>query len=79
VNCGAAQERVTELVADRQREIAARIAELESFAEQLEQVRITLAAASPPSACRADLSCCVPATNERISLELRARPGDASH
>jgi DNA-binding transcriptional MerR regulator len=59
-NCAAAHERVGQLVADKQTEIAERIAELTSFAAQLETVRAALDAEPPPPACRTDLSCCVP-------------------
>jgi DNA-binding transcriptional MerR regulator len=62
-NCAGAQERVRELIGDKQREIAARITELEDFASQLEIVEAALEASPPPSACRTDLSCCVPETN----------------
>jgi DNA-binding transcriptional MerR regulator len=62
-NCGAAHERVRELIDEKQREIAARITELTEFAAQLEAVEATLMASPPPSACRTDLSCCVPETN----------------
>jgi len=59
-DCAAAQARVGGLIADKQAEIAARIAELEAFAEQLGQVKALLEASPPPPACRTDLSCCVP-------------------
>ena len=44
VNCGAAQDRVGRLVEEKQAEIAARIAELEQFAAQLDDVRASLEA-----------------------------------
>jgi DNA-binding transcriptional MerR regulator len=59
-NCAAAHERVSQLVVDKQAEIAKRVAELEAFAAQLDTVRSTLLASAPPPACRTDLSCCVP-------------------
>jgi DNA-binding transcriptional MerR regulator len=59
-NCTAAHGRVGQLIEDKQIEIAARIAELEQFAAQLDAVRATLEASPPPPACRTDLSCCVP-------------------
>ena len=59
-NCGAAQQRVGQLIDEKQADIAARIAELESFAAQLDLVRAALDASPPPTACRTDLSCCVP-------------------
>ena len=45
-NCGAAQERVGQLIDEKQAEIAERIAELEQFAAQLDAVRAALEAAS---------------------------------
>jgi DNA-binding transcriptional MerR regulator len=73
-NCGAAQDRVTRLVADKQAEIADRIAELEQFSAQLDQVRASLEDEPPPAACRADLSCCVPASaGMPVVLELTPR------
>ena len=72
-NCAGAQERVRHLIGDKQREIAARIAELEDFAAQLEIVEAALEA-SPPPTCRTDLSCCVPETNAGPQLvELGAK------
>jgi DNA-binding transcriptional MerR regulator len=59
-NCGAAHERVSQLIDDKKADIAARIAELEDFVEQLDLVRAALDASPPPNACRTDLSCCVP-------------------
>jgi len=59
-NCGAAQERVVRLVEEKQAEIADRIAELRQFAVQLDAVRASLDAEPAPTACRNDLSCCVP-------------------
>ena len=41
-NCGAAHDRVGQLIEDKQAEIAERIAELEQFAAQLDAVRATL-------------------------------------
>ena len=46
-NCGATQERVTRLIAEKRAEIADRIAELEQFSEQLEEVRARLEAEAP--------------------------------
>jgi len=62
-NCAGAQERVRQLIADKQHEIAARIAELEEFASQVEIVEAGLEASPPPPSCRTDLSCCVPETD----------------
>jgi DNA-binding transcriptional MerR regulator len=60
-NCQGAHERVRELISSKQAEIAERIAELQGFATELEEVRTALESAPPPAACRTDLSCCVPA------------------
>jgi DNA-binding transcriptional MerR regulator len=62
-NCGAAHERVSQLITDKKAEIAQRVAELQDFAEQLDTVRAALESAPPPQACRTDLSCCVPETD----------------
>jgi DNA-binding transcriptional MerR regulator len=59
-NCGAAQDRVAHLIEEKQAEIAERVAELQQFSAQLDEVRAALDAEPPPAACRADLSCCVP-------------------
>ena len=61
-NCAAAHERVSQLIDDKQAEIAQRVAELQEFALQLDTVRAALDASPPPQACRTDLSCCVPET-----------------
>ena len=73
--CGATQERVTRLIEDKQAEIADRIAELQQFSAQLDDVRARLQAEAPPPACRDDLSCCVPeSTGGPIAIELSPRP-----
>jgi DNA-binding transcriptional MerR regulator len=73
-NCAGAQERIRQLIGDKQREIAARIAELEDFASQLDIVEAALEASPPPAACRTDLSCCVPETNAApVLVELGAK------
>ena len=73
-NCAGAQERVRQLIGDKQREIAVRIAELEDFASQLEIVEAALEASPPPATCRTDLSCCVPETNAApVLVELGAK------
>jgi DNA-binding transcriptional MerR regulator len=70
-NCGAAQDRVTRLIEEKQTEIAERIAELAQFSAQLERVRVTIEQEPPPAACRADLTCCVPASaGVPVALEL---------
>jgi DNA-binding transcriptional MerR regulator len=73
-NCSAAQDRVVRLVEEKQAEIADRVAELEQFSAQLDTVRATLETESPPQACRADLSCCVPeSTGVPVAIELKPR------
>ena len=73
-NCGATQERVTRLIEDKQADIADRIAELEQFSAQLDDVRARLEAEAPLPACRADLSCCVPeSTSGPVAIELTPR------
>jgi DNA-binding transcriptional MerR regulator len=59
-DCAGASERVGRLIDDKQVEIAIRIAELQAFATQLDEVRAVLEASSAPEACRADLTCCLP-------------------
>ena len=71
-NCGAAHDRVAVLIEEKQAEIADRVAELEQFSAQLDTVRATLDAESPPQACRADLTCCVPqSAGVPVAIELR--------
>ena len=78
-NCEAAQGRVMHLIEEKKAEIADRIAELEMFAAQLDQVRDALAAAPPPAACRTDLSCCVPETaTGPVTIELQPRRAERS-
>ena len=59
-NCGAAHERIRQLISDKHAEVADRIRELESFSLQLDAVLATLEAEPPPPACRTDLTCCMP-------------------
>ncbi len=59
-NCGGARERVGRLIEAKRAEIVERIAELEQFLGQLEDVGRALEGESPRSECRPDLSCCVP-------------------
>jgi len=74
VNCGAAQDRVGRLVEEKQAEIAPRIAELEQFAAQLDDVRASLEAEPALGACRTDLTCCVPeSAGVPVAIELTAR------
>ncbi len=60
VNCTAAHDAVAELIDTKRGEVAARIEELQRFAQQLDDVRAELDASPPPADCRTDLSCCVP-------------------
>jgi len=77
-NCAGAQERVRQLIGDKQREIASRIAELEDFASQLQIVEAALMASPPLPACRTDLTCCVPETNAApVLVELGAKRAHA--
>ena len=70
-NCAAAGQRVGRLIDEKQTEIAARIAELQDFADQLDGVRTTLESSPSLDACCTDLSCCVPAgPTEAVPLEL---------
>jgi DNA-binding transcriptional MerR regulator len=73
-NCGAARDRVGQLIDEKQAEIVHRVAELEQFSAQLDEVRIALDSESPPEACRSDLTCCVPESQGGpIAIELTAR------
>ena len=73
-NCGAAQDRVSRLIDEKQAEIAERIVELEQFAAQLDSVRAALDAESAQQACRADLTCCVPmSAGVAVAIELKPR------
>jgi DNA-binding transcriptional MerR regulator len=62
VDCVSAHTRVSRLIDDKRVEIAARIAELSSFAAQLDEAKATLEAAPPPQVCCDDLTCCVPSS-----------------
>lgn len=73
-NCSAAHDRVARLIEEKQAEIAHRVADLKQFSAQLDTVRATLEAESPPQACRADLTCCVPeSTGVPVTIELTPR------
>jgi DNA-binding transcriptional MerR regulator len=78
-NCGAAHERVLELVEAKKADIAHRIAELEAFAAQLDSVRRAMDAAPPPAACRTDLTCCVPEAEGPgpVAIDLQPRRAGA--
>lgn len=62
-NCGSAHDRIVHLIDEKETEIATRIDELTAFAAQLSSVRASLESSPPPTACRTDLSCCVPASD----------------
>jgi DNA-binding transcriptional MerR regulator len=70
-NCRSAHERVSHLIDEKQAEIAARIQELTELASQLDGVRESLQASSPPVACRTDLTCCVP--NGPVYMDLQVQ------
>jgi DNA-binding transcriptional MerR regulator len=73
-NCGAAQDRVSRLIEEKQAEIADRIAELEQFSAQLDAVRVALEAEPRADACRSDLTCCVPESRgDPVMLDLVTR------
>lgn len=74
VNCTGAHEQVTRLLDAKRAEVAERIAELQRFADQLDEVRAELDAAPPPVACRTDLTCCVPEGVGPVPVDL-ARSG----
>jgi DNA-binding transcriptional MerR regulator len=61
-DCVSARDRVVSLIDEKQAEIAARIEALAAFAERLQHVRDAFEAAPPPTSCRTDLGCCVPAS-----------------
>jgi DNA-binding transcriptional MerR regulator len=73
-NCGAARDRVSQLLDVKQAEIAEQIAELEHFSAQLAAVGAALEAEPPPQTCRSDLSCCVPRSGGvAVDIELSPR------
>jgi DNA-binding transcriptional MerR regulator len=73
-NCGAARERVSQLIGEKQSEIAGRIIELQQFAAQLDQLHAAMQNSPAPSACRTDLTCCVPESSAPpIMIELTRR------
>jgi DNA-binding transcriptional MerR regulator len=73
-HCANAAERVSQLIDQKQAEIAARVLELQGFAAQLDAVAEALRTAPPPEACRTDLTCCVPESREPVVLDLVPRP-----
>lgn len=70
-DCVPARDRIVSLIDAKQAEIAARIAELSAFASQLQNVRESFDAVPAPIACRTDLTCCVPPSeNGFVPVEL---------
>ena len=63
VNCAATHSEMTRLVELKRADVAERIAELERFAAQLDEVRAALDDGPPPNACLPDLACCMPETD----------------
>jgi DNA-binding transcriptional MerR regulator len=74
VNCAATHEQMKHLVNAKRAEVLDRIRELEQFAAQLDDVRVALEQAPPPSACLPDLSCCVPPTDGTPSMPIQVMP-----
>jgi DNA-binding transcriptional MerR regulator len=64
VHCAGAHDEVSRLVERKRAEVLQRVAELQRFAERLGEVHAALLEAPPPLACRPDLSCCVPSTED---------------
>lgn len=60
VNCPATHDQISQLVERKRAEILERIQDLQAFADQLAHVSGSLRASPPPSACRPDMTCCVP-------------------
>ncbi len=77
-DCSAAQQRVGQLIDQKQAEIAERISELQAFAAQLHDVRTTLEASPSPTPCLPDLSCCVPSDRVQLVPLESIRTRDAS-
>lgn len=73
-NCRVVQQRVLQLIEEKQTEIKRQIGELRRFGVQLEMVRRTLDGSPPLPTCDSDLGCCVPETREPVGLDLTSRP-----
>lgn len=74
VDCSSAHARISQLIDAKRDEVAARIAELTSFAGQLDEAQAALAASPPPATCCDDLTCCVPATmNGEMPVDIGGR------
>jgi len=59
-NCGATQERMVTLLNAKRAEIADRIRDLETFADQLTNAQAHLIASLAEEECAPDLNCCAP-------------------
>jgi DNA-binding transcriptional MerR regulator len=70
VNCSATHQHVSTLIEAKRAEIRERIAELQRFAEQLDDVGQALEDSPPPAACLPDLSCCMPETDGAAPIAL---------
>ena len=74
VDCSSAHARVSQLLDDKQAEIAARIAELTAYAAQLDEAKASLEATPPPQVCCDDLTCCVPSgAVESVPVDIDGR------
>jgi DNA-binding transcriptional MerR regulator len=60
-NCAPTQEHLLGLLAEKQTEVAAHIAELRRFSEQLREVQEQLGSKPAPATCSPELDCCAPA------------------
>jgi DNA-binding transcriptional MerR regulator len=67
-NCTGARVRITDLIEQKQVEIAERIVELEALAVQLDAVQSLIDSAPAPATCATDLSCCMPAGPVDVTL-----------
>lgn len=71
-NCSATRAEMTRSIDSNLIDIRGRIAELETFAVELERTRSALVTDGPAS-CTPDLSCCAPATTGRVPVSLLER------
>lgn len=74
VTCAPAHEEITRLVAAKRAEVFDRIAELQRFAEQLDEIGAALEESPPPQACLPDLSCCVPGAEDAAVTAITGMP-----
>jgi len=63
-SCAATQEHLLHLLDEKQSQITADIAELQSVSAQLRDVQQQLATTAPPAACTPELDCCAPAIGD---------------